>query len=540
MPLSYYETPHRPPAQSAVAVVRLMLATVALAVLAGCAALPNPLKPFGLSAAPPATAAERARLITAVDCEQHRHAAHAGQTIAERRHAIDREVIAYQTVVERALAMRARAIRVLEQASAKAADRQPLSGLDLQNLNESVGQMLDLRAELFAVSLGHECWLDEPVPALAQEAEIQAIGIAMGLSAALVLYDNYLASIALYRSDLQLRQHLNRGDSGFAIREGELNRIATSFGSPDNRARVRRGLIWFEQHGRPDLAQQDEAYRYLVQLIEQSPSRQMVRRIHPVVGLTSTVGFLSTFSFDSMLGLKDEGLNVTSMLFGNTVGLVELRRGKLHGRAEVLSRMSETVRAGDILLEKTPFRLTDAFIPGHWGHAAIWVGTETELRALGIWDHPAVRAHQAAIRNGRGVVEALRSGVEMNTLAQFLNVDDLALLRQENLSDPERAAVVLQALRQVGKGYDFNFDVETTDRIVCSELVYHAYGHLEWPTKRVLGRVTTSPDNIAVRATGKGPLTIAALYHNGEQVAPATPDSMEKLVQRSVVQLAQR
>jgi uncharacterized protein YycO len=138
------------------------------------------------------------------------------------------------------------------------------------------------------------------------------------------------------------------------------------------------------------------------------------------------------------------------------------------------------------------------------------------------------------------VVEALRSGVEMNTLAQFLNVDDLALLRQENLNDAERAAVVVQALRQVGKSYDFNFDVETTDRIVCSELVYHAYGHLEWPTKRVLGRVTISPDNIAVRATGQGPLTIAALYHDGEHVAATTPESMEKLVQRSVVQLARR
>ncbi|MBK8336645.1 MAG: Poxvirus G6 [Sterolibacteriaceae bacterium] len=540
MLLSYYKANLWPPAASIAAALRLMLATAALAVLTGCVALPNPLKPFGLSAAPPATAEERARLVTAINCDQHRNAAHAGQTIAERRHAIDREVIAYQTVVERALATRAQAIRVLDQVRAKAADQQPLSGMDLQNLNQSAGQMLDLRAELFAVSLTHECWLDEPVPALRQEAEIQAIGIAMGLSAALVLYDNYLSSIALYRSDPLLRQHFNRGDSGFAIREGELNRIATSFGSPDNRARVRRGLIWFEQHGQPDLAQQDEAYRYLVQLIEQSPSRQMVRRIHPVIGLTSTVGFLSTFSFDSMLGLKNEGFNVTSMLFGNTVGLVELRRGKLYGRPEVLSRMSETARAGDILLEKTPFRLTDAFIPGHWGHAAIWVGTETELRALGIWDHAAVHAHQEAIRNGRGVVEALRSGVEMNTLAQFLNVDDLALLRQENLSDAERAAVILQALRQVGKSYDFNFDVETTDRIVCSELVYHAYGHLEWPTKRVLGRVTISPDNIAVRATGRGLLTIAALYHDGEQVASAGPESMEKLVQRSVVQLARR
>ena len=33
-------------------------------------------------------------------------------------------------------------------------------------------------------------------------------------------------------------------------------------------------------------------------------------------------------------------------------------------------------QAGDILLEKTPFRLTDKLIPGYWGHAAVWIGGE--------------------------------------------------------------------------------------------------------------------------------------------------------------------
>jgi hypothetical protein len=128
----------------------------------------------------------------------------------------------------------------------------------------------------------------------------------------------------------------------------------------------------------------------------------------------------------------------------------------------------------------------------------------------------------------------------MNTLDRFLNVDDLALLRQDGLPDTARAEIVLHALRQVGKAYDFNFDVETTDRIVCSELVYHAYGHLDWPTSRVLGRVTISPDNIAVRATGQGPLAIAALYHDGEEVEARPREKMEALVQIEVVESARR
>jgi len=30
--------------------------------------------------------------------------------------------------------------------------------------------------------------------------------------------------------------------------------------------------------------------------------------------------------------------------------------------------------------------LTDQLIPGHWGHAAVYIGTEEELEALGIWN----------------------------------------------------------------------------------------------------------------------------------------------------------
>ena len=103
------------------------------------------------------------------------------------------------------------------------------------------------------------------------------------------------------------------------------------------------------------------------------------------------------------------------------------------------ARVSSALRAGDILLEKTPFRLTDSFIPGHWGHAAIWIGTPDELRELGIWDHPLVRTYRREIESGRGVVEALRSGVKMNPLQQFMNIDDLAVLREPTLPPAQRA-----------------------------------------------------------------------------------------------------
>lgn len=511
--------------------------------LAGCAAMSmgaQAQEAYGLASATPPSSLERVQLLAMADCHEHRQTFHAGGTPEARQQALERELLVYQGLVEEALTMRANAIRLVHELREKLDRHEPLSGQDLKNLNQGGAELLAQRAALFRVSMAHECWLDKPLSADPVEARIQQTGVAMSLSAALVLYDNYLLAISLYRNDGKLRQHLNRSDKGFGIRESELNRIAASFASPEYRARVRRGLEWYERHGGGKEEGVDEGYRYLTQLIEQSPSRQIVRRARPLAFLGNLLGFFGTLTVDTLAGLKDEGINVSSLLFGNAVGLVESRRGKLDGRSEIQARVSGQLEPGDILLEKTPFRLTDAFIPGHWGHVAVWLGSEAELRRLGIWDHPTVRPHQAAIRQGRGVVEALRSGVEMNSLKTFLNVDDLAVLRQPGIGDDLRAEVVLQALRQVGKAYDFNFDVESTHRIVCSELVYHTYTHVQWPTVRRLGRVTISPDNVAVRATGAGPFSVALLYRDGREVEGALQTEMAKLVEPAVVQLASR
>ena len=446
---------------------------------------------------------------------------------------------AYQVQTEEALSLRAQAIVLLNQLKETDALGQPLSGGDLRRLNQGASRLLEQRQALLKTAAEYECWLDAPVPEDPPAARTQAAGIAISLSAALILYDNYLTAIGLYRSTPFLRQHLNREDSGFAIPPGELNRIASSVSSPINRARVRRALGWYEKNGAVLSESADQGERYLAGLIGQSLSYNIVRQLRPLGYTQNLMGFFGVLSLDTLNQLKNEGVNFTSMAFGNAVGLIETRRGKLDGDTAVLERLGTQVQAGDILLEKTPFRLTDAFIPGHWGHAAIWVGSEQELRDLGLWEHPVLRPHQARIREGRSVVEALRAGVTMNSLRHFINVDDLAVVRHETMTLEQRREVILQALRQVGKAYDFNFDVESTDRIVCSELVYHAYGDIRWPTARHLGRATVSPDNIAVLATGNGPLSVAVLYHDGQEVEAADMRRyIGTLVQPAVVRVA--
>ncbi len=441
----------------------------------------------------------------------------------ERRASFDRAdqaaiIEAYQGLAEKTLSLRARAISFLGELEETHRRGEPLSGADLHRLNRGAAALLEQRNTLLKVAVAHECWLDDPVPSDPTLARAQAVGITLSLSAALLLYDNYLSAIELYRSDSFLRNHLNRKDSGFGLGKRQLTSIEASFSSAVNRARVRRGIAWYEAKADMLANSNDKGERYLVSLVEQSPAYSMVRQFRPIGYVSNLSDLFTKLSLDTLSTLQREGTHVSSMVFGNAIGLVETRRGKLDGNAEVLEKLGLMLQPGDVLLEKTPFRLSDALIPGHWGHAAIWIGKEGDLRRLGIWGHPVVYPYQQRIAAGRGVVEALRSGVTMNTLPHFMNIDDLAVLRHQALSDEKRAEVVLHALRQVGKAYDFNFDVESTDRVVCSSLVYHAYGDVRWPSAKHMGRTTFSPDNVAVMATGDGPFAVKALYHNGKEI----------------------
>jgi hypothetical protein len=197
--------------------------------------------------------------------------------------------------------------------------------------------------------------------------------------------------------------------------------------------------------------------------------------------------------------------------------------------ADAAAVIARTLRPGDILIEKTPFRLTDKLIPGYFGHAAIWVGSEAELTALGLWDDPRVVRHHDALRADRSVLEALRSGVQLNTLGHFLNVDDLLVLRDPTLQGERLNAHLIRAFRQVGKRYDFNFDVTTGDRIACSELVYLIFTDIPWTADRQLGRYTLSPDRVVENALNRGGLEIVLLYVGGR---PVTADPAGVLRER--------
>ncbi len=232
-----------------------------------------------------------------------------------------------------------------------------------------------------------------------------------------------------------------------------------------------------------------------------------------------------------------------SKVFGNSIGIVQTRKGKLWDLpVQEYKILQKEMKPLDILLEKTPFRLTDKFIPGHYGHVAIWVGTESELKDLEIWDqlphyYTLAKIHyayqgpsfQESIRKGKNIIEALRPGVEINSLRKFLNIDDLAVLRPKDCS-PENSATrscltrknkqnyLLEVFKQIGKDYDFNFDVNTEKKIVCSELAYRTFFNIDFSTSKSIGKHSINPDQVAFNADDNiDPFYPVILYFDGRR-----------------------
>ncbi len=231
-----------------------------------------------------------------------------------------------------------------------------------------------------------------------------------------------------------------------------------------------------------------------------------------------------------------------SEFFGNTIGSIQVRSGKLKkliGHTPTMIRLKNKLKPLDILFEKTPFRLTDQFIPGFFGHVALWLGTPEELmnmrvdfrgKEIPLLDHPKMLPFLERMSQGKLIVEALRKpGVTMNTFENFLDVDDLVVVRPEFNGNP--AERILKTVELVGRPYDFNFDVETENAIVCSELIYQVFDEYDWPIKREMGRYTISPDHVAWKAVDSC-FEPVMMFHDGKEIVKNYHQELRSLLER--------
>ena len=195
-------------------------------------------------------------------------------------------------------------------------------------------------------------------------------------------------------------------------------------------------------------------------------------------------------------------------VIGFVASRVEWRPGYLSGDAAALHYVSDRLKPLDIILFSNKHRLSGRAGGGLFGHSAVYLGSEPQLRRLGMWDDPAVVPYRSQIRRGMTIIEsAQRRGVALSALSHVVETDRLIVVRPQMSGDRERRKAIGSLLSRIGSRFDHHFRLEETERVFCTELIDQAMPQLRLPQRTLYGRRVILPDDIAAQAaSGRGKL----------------------------------
>ncbi len=199
----------------------------------------------------------------------------------------------------------------------------------------------------------------------------------------------------------------------------------------------------------------------------------------------------------------------------------------------MLATIAEQLQPGDILVTRHRYALTNFFLPGTWPHAALYVGTPEQRQAFGINVPPPVEHRW---REGKCTLEALRDGVLFRPLGSTLRVDAFVVVRPNTSRDELRQAIE-RVVKHEGKMYNFDFDFFSSDRLVCTEVIYRAFdgvGHFKLPLIERAGRHTLTAEDILDLAMDTDMFDVFATFgYPHEEPVFSYNDAARKVVEAS-------
>jgi hypothetical protein len=323
----------------------------------------------------------------------------------------------------------------------------------------------------------------------------------VGFCAGTTLIDTSRQLIQDYQDDPVARAKLNEADINWGIRAGMFDRIYDNSINERNLEVCDEMAAYYQLHA-PDWRSAEvfaaDDLDWLTGRIAQGLAGVSKNRVGPV-----------QVQFDRLMKRVKQDtykpVYATQSLVSIWIGDTRLMRRPPFITHDDIKSMKPKLMAGDIILERRNWFLSNSFLPGFWPHAALYVGGIDDLEKIGVvrrgngkWesDHKEVSKRlpeflkKAPDGHAHDVIESVSEGVIFNSVFESLHADYVAILRPR-VSDKEKAAAIVKAFSHQGKPYDFEFDFKTEDKLVCTELVYRSYQNpLNFKLQHIMGRDT--------------------------------------------------
>ncbi|MBK7212402.1 MAG: hypothetical protein IPH88_03685 [Bacteroidales bacterium] len=217
---------------------------------------------------------------------------------------------------------------------------------------------------------------------------------------------------------------------------------------------------------------------------------------------------------------------------------LSFRNQKYLGNKE-FEKIRSLLNPGDILIKRNDRQVSNFGISGFWTHSAIYLGSLDDMnryfdglpmlngqQASEFIRENYFEAYQQIFEQKQMIIEAIGKGVVISPLEHIAKVDYFAGFRP-NLPREEIFRSILTAFSYYGSPYDFLFEFDSDDALVCSELIYKSFS--ETPDKNGLTFIGSSfeghfffyPNDIArqycLEYESEKPALNLIIFYDGEE-----------------------
>ncbi|MGK0187928.1 MAG: glycerol-3-phosphate O-acyltransferase/dihydroxyacetone phosphate acyltransferase [Verrucomicrobiales bacterium] len=321
----------------------------------------------------------------------------------------------------------------------------------------------------------------------------------LGLTAGSALYQFSHKFITMFDRDPEARKLLNEAEPYWQIEAGLYDKISRNLQNATNLDALSKVMAWYQSCAQSDAFSK----AYLQNTIPHKTFHELIAQ----TGKIERVGNALKAWLKEVSAVGKEVIYDGQALMSTWVGNTRVRQRKPKVSEKQLESMRDILKPGDILIERQDWYLSRAVMPGYWAHVALYVGDAEDLADLGLQDDETVAKYWDAFQHSNAdghvlnILEAVPQGVRPTTLEHCIGIaDSAAILRPSGLSKTQIKDAIVRAFRHLGKPYDFEFDFDSSDKLVCSELVFRAFSgipELEFPLVDVMGRRTLPPTLIA-------------------------------------------